>query len=269
MRPECSPRRRAPLWMGVTLELGDWVQGSQGVAVLAGVPSQRGVETRERWLPGPCFWLVLSPRPPARETVAGEGPGARVWLSPRADGRWGAGRLPAGAPGAGGGACLWEERGGRRAWGVSPEDAVAGGCCDCSLGSFGGRRGRPCPGSSRRAGLSARLQEAEVAPASPAWPGARTSAHSQLAPASGAARQPTPIPLRALPFHLVAQPILAPIPPRPRPPTFPAQSSVQTFRGTRAVCVCMRISFLFNFIILFNFVSAFQKKDSSLKAFLL
>lgn len=53
--------------------------------------------------------------------------------------------------------------------------------------SAGGGDAR-APGSNGRAGLRARLLEAEGAPASPAWPGARTSAPSALAPAPGAAR---------------------------------------------------------------------------------
>lgn len=116
--------------------------------------------------------------------------------------------------------------------------------------SAGGGDAR-APGSNGRAGLRARLREAEGAPASPAWPGARTSAPSALAPASGAARPPTPTPPPALPFTWSPSPLLAPIPPRPRPP--PSQPRVcPVLWGAQAVCVCVKplLSFLFYFIFL-------------------
>lgn len=142
------------------------------------------------------------------------------------------------------------------------------GCGDCSRGSSCGRRGRPCP-RLLEASWRARPTPRGRGDAGPPPPGRAPAPPPTLRwhlPLARPACQLRSL-FRLCPSTLSPNPLLAPFPPRPRPPAGPAQGSGQTPWETPRVCVSVipLISRLFFF---FPGVG-WRGKDNSLKAFLL
>ena len=211
---------------------------------------------------GPCFRHLLSPRRRPGSPRQGRAGGAGACCPPRADGRRGRGATASGS--AGSGRRRSPPGGGRR---LRSLGRLSRGCCRLAAAatapaapSAGGGDAR-APGCSGRARLRARLLEAEVTPGLP-----RLAGRPPLRPlAAGTClcrklASQLPMPLPALPLHLVTQPAGRAHPPRPRPPTFPAQDSVRALWGVRVcvcVCVCVRARNL-----LFSFLEKRQSPES-------
>lgn len=161
--------RGEPPPRAVALELWAGAPNARGLAAWKGVPSLRGAVPESRCLPGPCFSHLLCPAPGS--------PGVR--------GRW---RL-----GARGRAALASRRRGRAA--AEPAASLRR---MRPLGLLLRAAGTPVPPAPRAELVCAPGPRRRVTPGRPR--------PLPLAPASGAARQPTPSPLPALPVHLVTRP---------------------------------------------------------------